>query len=264
MSYNLTTFSKFYYGIEVIDGYNIIDFNDGFSDKTATIPAGGYSLNGLALEIAKQMNKTAQNAGFTIEVDRDTRKYTIKTTDLSNFSLLFLTGTNSLLSIYALIGFTNVDYTGAGQYSGVSSIGKVYYPQFMLGNYVDADLTSRPVDAVVNRSTSGNKYEVVKFGSDKVYKFEILYTTNLNLSGATYFKYNATGIEDLLDFMNFCILKFPLEFMKDETNSSLYSTVVLESTPQSSDGVAYEISPDYGQSLPEFYTLGGELQFRRL
>jgi hypothetical protein len=158
----------------------------------------------------------------------------------------------------------HVDLSGNNQYLGSSAVGLVYYPQFLLGNYVDADLTSSPVEAVVNRSTSGNKYEVVRFGVNKVYRFEILYTTNLILESSDYIRNNQTGVEDLMNFMEFCVKKYPLEFMKDEENSGYYAEVLLESTPQSQDGVAYEISPDYARGMPEFYNLGGPLSFRRL
>jgi hypothetical protein len=264
MSFNLKTYSKFYYGIEIVDGQNVIDFYDGVSNKSAIINVGGYSLQGLATEVATQMNKVTQNNGFTVIVNRNNRYFTIKTVDNTNFSLLFLTGTNNILSPYAVLGFPKLDFTGSFQYTSTASIGKVYSPQFLLQNYVDADLTSSPVEAVVNRSTSGNKYEVVRFGTNKIYRFELAYTTNVELIQANYIRNNPTGIEDLVDFMEFCTRKFPLEFMKDEADSSQYDTVVLESTPQSQDGVSYEISPDYGQNLPEFYTLGGPLSFRRL
>jgi hypothetical protein len=264
MSYNLKTYSKFYYGIEVIDGANYLDFFDGVSNKTAILSVGGYSLQGLANEVALQMNKVTQNLGFTVTVDRDNRFLEIRTVDSTNFSLLFLTGTNNLLSCYFILGFPKSDFTGDFEYISSSPVASVYSPQFLLGSYVDAETNSSPVEAVVNRSTSGNKYEVVRFGVNRLYRFEILYTTNLELEQANFIRNNPTGIEDLINFMEFCIKKFPIEFMKNEEDSNSFDTVVLETTPQSQDGVAYEVSPDYGRNLPEFYTLGGPLVFRRL
>jgi hypothetical protein len=264
MDYNLKTYSRFIYGIEVVAGANVIDFFDGVSNKSATIPIGGYSLGGLAREVARQMNRTTENLGFEVLSDRDFIRFTIKTLDNSNFSLLFDTGFNNALSAYALLGFTQSDFTGSSQYTSSVAVAKTYLPQFYLQNYIDAELNSLPIEAVVNRSTSGNKFEVVKFGSNRLYKFEIQYTTNLELENGSIIRQNLNGVDDLKDFMEFCIKKYPLEFFKDESDSGNYDTVVLETTPQSADGVAYEISPDYNADLPEFYTLGGQLAFRRI
>lgn len=264
MSYNLKTYSKFIYGIEVTQGENYIDFFDGTSNKVAIIPVGGYSIGGLAREVARQMNKVTQNNGFDVTVDRDKLALTIFTLDNTNFSLLFSTGTNNFFSAHNILGFNKVNLTGSNSYTSTNKVGLEYKPQFYLQNYIDADLNSVPVEAVVNRSTSGNKFEVVKFGSNRLYKFEIVYTTDMNLGPGSVIRYNQNGVSDLKNFMEFCIKKYPLEFIKDESQSFNYDTVILESTPQSDQGVAYEISPDYSSELAEFFTLNGQLVFRRI
>jgi hypothetical protein len=257
---NLTSYSKFYYGIYVGE-QNYLDFHDGTSLRSISIKSGGYSLTGLGIEIAKAMN-AASTLTFYCTFDRSSRLLSINGSGI--FSLLFASGPNSALSLKDVIGFQGVDYSGAALYSGLNAVGKEYKPQFYLQNYVDADFNKTPISAVVNRSTSGRVFEVVKFGSDNIFRFEIKYTTNLKIEGGSPIKQNLTGVEDLKDFMEYSSEKWPLEFMKDEEDPDDFSQVILESTPSNQDGVGYEISPDYSAQLPEFYTLGGELVFRRI
>ena len=261
---NLLTYSKFYYNFIVDENNNYIDFDDGSGEKSAEIPFGSYTLNSLAQEISGQMTSLSSSHIFDCTVNRDTRIFTISASSGGNFSLLFDTGTHASLSISSLIKFNASDYTLSSSYDGYDSTGSVFYPQYLLQNYVDADYTKFPISSVVNRSTSGNNYEVVRFGSSKLYRFEIQYTTNLDLEKGSIIKNNPTGLEDLNYFMDYITNKYPIEFMKDENDSNTFDTIVLESSSQSEDGVSYEIIPSYDKNLPEFYSLGGPLVFRRV
>ena len=264
MSQALTTFSKFYYNYLVNETNQWLDYNDGSGEKSVKIPSGAYTFFSLGIEIASQMTALSGTHTFSVIGDRLTRKYTITALTGGNFSLLFDTGTYRDLSISSLIGFDDVNLSGDDSYESLNSTGSVYYPQYVLQSYVDADFNKFPLKAVVNKSSSGNNYEVVKFGSNNLYRFEIKYTTDIDLDGNSFIKDNPNGLSDLNSFMSYCTNKYPIEFMKDEALSNNFDSIVLESTPQSSDGVSYEISPDYSQNIPDFYTLGGQLVFRRV
>lgn len=259
---NLLTYSKFYYGYIVDENNQYIDFDDGSGIRQAKIPAGAYTLYTLGVEISRQMTSVSPLLTFSCIADRDTRKYTISSLG-ENFTLLFDTGVNAALSIFNLIGFEDLDYDGSNSYSGTYETGSAYYPQYMLGNFVHADFTKYPVASVVNKSTSGNSYEVVRFGSNRLYRFEILFTTNVDTAEGP-IKSNPSGVEDLNSFMDYCTNKYPIEIMLDENDSNSFDTIMLETTPQSQDGVSYELYPMYNEKIPDFYTLGGQLIFRRI
>jgi hypothetical protein len=260
---SLNTYSKFYYNFVVTESNQWLDFNDGTANRSIKIPFGGYTLASLAVKIAEEMNSVAVGRTFSVTTNRLTRIYTISAVG-GNFSLLFSTGTNAGLGIFSLIGFAGSDFTGASTYTGTSGCGSVYYPQYYLQGFIDADQTKFPVSAVVNKSSSGNVFEVVRFGSNRLYRFSIDWTTDLDLGSDSFIKTNLSGVSALNSFMDYCTNKYPVEIMPNENDSDDYDTIILETTPQSPDGVSYEISPDYSKNLPEFYTLGGKLVFRRV
>jgi hypothetical protein len=259
----MSTYAAFYYDFLVDDTNRGLDFSDGSGSHSILIPKGGYTLTSLAVAIAREMTKNSTTNNYLVEANRSSRIYTISA-DLP-FALLFNSGFSNPMGIFNLIGFNDADYnTGSNFYIGSLAAGKAYYPQFYLKNYIDAENSQNPLSAVVNRSSNGENYEIVKFGSQNFYKFEIIYTTDLQVGQNCLIKENLNGVEDLREFMKYCSKKHPIEFMKDVNNPNVFDKVILESTPQSQDGVGFEIIPDYGQDLPEYFVMGGPLVFKRL
>lgn len=260
----LKTYSKFYYNFIIDDSNCYLDFNDGTGVRSAKIPFGSYTLYTLSIELTKQMTSVSPTHTFSVVTDRADRIYTISSIAGGNFDILFSTGPNAELSISNVIGFESIDYLSSNSYSGLYSSGDVYYPQFYLQSFIDADFNKYPISSVVNRSSSGSSYEVVTFGLNSLYKFEIKYTTDIDLEENSYIKNNQNGVSELNKFMSYCVNKYEIEFMKDENDSDNFYIISLESTPQSQDGVSYELAPSYSEEIPEFYTLGGQLVFRRI
>lgn len=258
----MSIYSGFYYNFLVDHTNPGLDFTDLSGSHSILIPKGSYTMSSLAVEIARQMTKNSTTNNYLVAANRKTRIYTISS-DL-NFSINFNSGFSNPMGIFNLIGFNDADYTGSNSYSGSFAAGDAYYPQFFLKNYVDAEDSQNPLSAVVNRSSNGANYEIVKFGSQNFYKFEIIFTTNLSVGQDSLIKQNLNGVEDLRNFMKYISRKYPVEFIKNIDDPETYDKVILESTPQSQDGVGFEITPDYAQDLPEHFVLGGQLVFKRL
>lgn len=112
------TYSRFMYGWEVIPsgapGANDkIDFNRG-GVKSATIPAGVYTPDELALEVgtALEAADSAASGTWTCSFSWTTRKFTIGVGE--SFTLLWGTGGNKLADLNALLGFDASDHASVG------------------------------------------------------------------------------------------------------------------------------------------------------
>lgn len=259
---NLKTYSLFYYGIEITELNRYIDFSDGDGTWSAKLNLGGYTLTQLSREIRRAMNSSGTTKRYLVTVDRLNRFYTIKTQDLSNFSLLFSSGSNSALSSYDIIGFDKVDYTGSNQYSSLNPVGKTYHPQFLLQNYLDYRLNKTPINASVNISASGKYVEIIGYNSSRIFRFDLRYITN-EFTGDSVIRYRPNGVNETIDFLNYCTNGNPIEFMPDENDVNEYIEAMLFSTSTSGDGVGFELLPDYDANLPEFYKITS-LTFREI
>ena len=69
------------------------------------------------------------------------------------------------------------------------------------------------------------------------------------------------AITNIRNFLSFCIGKGRLEFMIDQENENVFDKVLLESTPESKDGVSYRLKEMNG--LQGFFETG-KLKFRRV
>lgn len=253
----LSTFSCFYYGFEITSENNIINFNEGSGELSAELEVGSYTLTSILPIIETAMN-AAGALTYTASVNRATRLITISAA--SNFSLLVSTGSQFANSPFGLLGFSGSDKTGSNTYTGGSAAGSIYEPQFRLQNYISPDKWTGAALATVNKSASG-RVEVVKFGNESFMQCDIKYVTNSPQSDNFIIKSNASGVESLIDFMNYCITKGPLEFMPDISNRADYVTLLLESTPESKDGVAFKLNELYDKGLPGWFDTG-TLKFR--
>jgi hypothetical protein len=253
------TNSAFYYGTEVTTINNEIGFDEGGGEILATMSTGKYSLTEYVTEIARVMN-LAGALTYTVSVDRATRQITIAGS--GSFDLLVST-TSSGNSAFASIGFSGSDRTSLNSYKGNLAVGSSYLPQFRLQNFVDFDDNQSAILSNVLTSADGSQVEVVKFGTLKIMECEIDYITDLNLGKEGYIRTDLTGVAKARAFLEWCVTKGKLEFIPDILNPSTFNKVILESTPESKDGVGFKLKEQYSKGLVGFYTTG-VLEFREL
>ena len=74
---------------------------------------------------------------------------------------------------------------------------------------------------------------------------------------------DSSGVVNALAFLNYAITKAPLEFIPDRSNPSTYQECILESTPESQDGLAFKLKELYSINLSGYYETG-TLTFRRI
>lgn len=253
----LTTHSKFYYGWQITTNNKFLDFNDGSGVKLATLSVGYYTSSQLAAEIEKQMNAVS-SVDFTVTFNRSTRKFTISA--VTNFSLLFLTGSNAGQSPYGLLGYSQTDKTGTNSYLAENVSGFEYLTQFYIQSYKDPTTNRKAVDGVINESSSG-EIEVIKFGNKRFMQAEFLFITNLIQETGSIVRTNVNGVNDFIQLMEWLTEKAPIEFMKDESDVETFNEYILESTEQDSKGLDYDLIEEYERGLPDYYK-SGKLQFR--
>ena len=249
----LGTFSKFYYGFEITTSNNKFDIDEGSGELTATLEIGIYTPEQMADELKLQLD-AAGTKTYTVSFSRTTRKFTIAC-DSGTFEVLIDTGTNASASPYDLLGFTGTsDLTGAGTYTSDSAAGYEYRPQFWLQDYTAPTNWYEKQDASVNETATGD-VEIISFGDVQYTDFNILFITDKVMDGRV-IKNNPSGVANANSFMQFAIKRGPVEFMPDEDTPSTYYTIVLESTPENSNGTAYKLKEEVGKSLPGIFTTG--------
>lgn len=252
--------SQFYYGI-VVDSSNFnLDIKIGLINYQVPLSFGRYSLTDFknSVQIALRQYTPLQ---FTVTVNRDDRVFTISAP--SAFSILFSSGVNTLTNASELLGFEELDYTGNVSYSGLFGVGKVYRPQFILQDYVPTYFNVEANASRVNESASGI-IESVTFGRRETMSCNITYVTNDYYSCApNSIEKDDNAIENLLDFLDYCILKGDIEFMEDRDDAVSYEKLNLEQTSSSQNGTGYRIRELIGQRLPGFYETG-VLNFRKI
>jgi len=252
----LSTFSAFYYGLEISSSNNKINFlepNAAAVELTATIDVGTYTYQELSTKIKTAMDSVGTLA-YTIGVDRTTRFITIATTD--NFELLISTGSQETISPFTILGFNGaVDLTGATTYTGDGPSGSAYYPQFILQDYTPSSNYKKRQDASVNQ-TSGGIVETVSFGEVGFFKMSFQFITDLPQDGFV-IKNNASGVYDLNSFMQAITKKGKFEFMPDIDTLTTFHVVILEKVGGNSNGTGYELQELVGNNLPGYYKLTG-------
>lgn len=253
---SLKTFSSFYYGHTVTSENNLLDFTEGIVQYTAEIDPGIYSLTEFAIKVANALN-TEGTLTYVVSIDRDTRKLTVSAN--GNFELNVQTGPSTGTSVFPLMGFTGSDRTGGALYEGDSESGSEYRPQFILQDHVPSTNFKRTVQASVNEAASG-EIEVVRFGSVRFVQFNITMITDKVQDGRV-IRNNPNGLQDANDFMDYVTNAGPIEFMADVSDRSTYQTLRIESTPQSRDGIDYQLKELYGRGMFDYYETG-QLVFR--
>lgn len=247
---SLTTFSLFYFGHTVTASNDLIDFNEGGPELTATLNPGSYTLTDYVTEIKRAMDAVGALT-YTVSVSRSTRFITISST--STFALLVATGTHSGISAYPMIGFTGADRTGASTYTGNTASGSSFSPQFILQDHVPTDNFQGSQDESVNISSTGQTVEVIKFGSKKFLEFTMKYSTDISQPSNGPIRTSTTGVADLVTFMEYLITKAPIEYMPNESVPNTFQSVFLESTGESQMGTSFKLKERYDRGLPEYF-----------
>lgn len=253
------TIPSFYYINSVTNSNYFLDFDEGTGELTAEIPSGDYTMTTLATAIQDALNgSSTNNYVYTVEFLRDERKFKITCDNI--VSLLVSSGSHVGNDIFSLIGFTGSDRTGLLTYTGNNQAGSEYVPQFPLQEYIDQEDFQKSVSASVNKSANG-VVEVVSFGIEKFYEFNIMFATNIDVGNHGPIRKNLNGLSDLRSFMRYIITKKSIEFMPDYDDKSTYYTILLEKTDEENLGTGYRLKEMYTKNLPGYFETGN-LRFK--
>ena len=255
---SITTFSKFYYLPEITASSNKINFSEASSGELeATLNNGGYTMEEGSVELKRALEAVGQFT-YTVDFNRATRRYSIASA--SSFSLLITSGTNAGDTGYGLFGFSGPDVVSVTSASGALA-GFGYEPQFILQDYVASSENEFSVDATVNQAANGT-VEVFQFGTERFVEMNIRYIHDSAI-GNSVFKADANALANAIGFLSHCRKKLPIEFMPDADSESSFENLLLESTPDSKDGVGFKIKELVNVNLPTWYETG-VLKFRKL
>jgi len=252
MSLLLPTFSKFYYNIVVDENNFNLDFDEGGGELTAELNPGEYTLEGIADEVERALNDAGAFT-YTVTANRTTRFLTISAG--SAFTLRVASGSHLGTSGYTLIGFTGANRTGTTTYTSNNAVGSVYEPQFKLQSYISSDDWQQAADASINKTASG-RVEVVKFGTEKFFQFNISFITNIRQPCNGPVLNKTTGLENARDFMQYATTRSPLEFMPNKESPGTFYKILLESTPDYSNGTGYKLRELYDKNAAGYFETG--------
>lgn len=253
----INTFSQFWLLDPVTDNNFYIPFEEASVEKTAEVGLGEYTLSTITDAIESALNDAGDNT-YTVSFDRSTRKYTISAD--ANFKLLITSGSTVGNDLFSLIGFSGSDTSSDTSHTSNNMAGTVYEPQFKLQEYVPTNIYREASSASVTTTASG-AVKVVSFGEVRFIEMNIMFITDIN-QGDGPIRSNASGVSDLLDFMDFARRKRPIEFLPDEDDVNTFETIILESTRQNRDGVGFKLKEMWDKGLPDYYETG-KLVFRK-
>lgn len=248
----IMTNSAFIYGIFVNDTSNIVAFDEGNGELLATLRSGKYTLTTYLNEVLRAMNEVAVDGVYSGSVNRNDRTYSING-DIP-FDLLVATGSTSA-SAFQNMGFTGADRTGDDSYTGDSAVGSVYQPQFRLQSFVDFKNNQRAVESTANISASG-QVELVRFGVVRIMEAEITFITDIDQGVGSPIRTELQGEDKARAFMEYATTKGPMEFVPDVLDPDTFNYCILESTPESRDGVDFKIKEMIARRLIGYYTTG--------
>ncbi len=254
----LQTRSSFYYGFVIPPTAIFFSFQELTGPvRIAQLSAKAYSLSGAAVELQRAL-RAAGTQDYVVTVDRNTRQLSISAP--LAFDILIDSGPFGGSQIWSILGLGDTDLTGLTSYAGADPIGKEYLPQIFLLDYVPSSSSKRAIDATVNETGTG-QVEVVNFGKKSITKFVIDFINDNKQDDSSYLEQNLSGVSDAVDFMNSITEKTPIEFMPDRDSKDIFEELLLESTPEDSRGLGFELKEKAG--LPNYFTTG-LLQFRKV
>jgi hypothetical protein len=251
----LKTRSVFIFDIRILANENNLAFQESTGPvRTATLEPKSHTLQSLAAALGSALN-LAGNQVYSVTFDKALRTLTISAA--TPFTILVATSPFVGSSIHEVLSLGSSDLTGQSSYT-TGEIGKLYKPQMPLLDYVDGEDNQRAIDSSINE-TSGGVVEVIRYGVKKIFEMNIDFVTEEFQSG--YIENNKTAISDLREFMEYIVQKNLVEFFPDRDDLDESVTLVLETTPESSQGVGFKIKEKAG--LVNYFTTG-LLTFRKV
>jgi len=246
--------SMFLYGYQVTEFERALDFRivSGGDILQATLNVGYYSATSLMTEVKRALEEVDPDHIYDVTMDRTVmsgfeNRITIKT-DGAFLSLLFGTGPRADTSVASLIGFMNVDYTGATEYIGALTTGTMFSPE-MIGYSYRSPEELQTQQGVRTISASGVK-EAIVFATMQFVEVQ--------------FKYNkAPYLDGLKAFMQWATQQKKFEFTPEMTDPSAFYECTLDKTASSDTGMGYELIEMLGDGLP-FHWDTGLMRFRRV
>lgn len=255
----INTFSKFLFDFTVTESNRYLDFIEGAgAEQTAELTLGDFTLEDFMQNIEDALNETGALV-YTVTANRTTRIITVTVTT-STVNLLASTGTNAADGPWTLMGFALSDSGAVTSKAGTTAVGTVYTPQYKLQDYVDQKDYRELRNETVSVSSSG-LVEVQSFGTDRFFEFSIKFATDIYQPASGPITNNSSGVDDLREFMQYCIQKKPLEFIPDSATLTTFYKVVLESTPGNSKGTGYKLDEQFSRGLVGYFETG-VLKFR--
>ena len=255
----LHTYSKFYYGHTINETNKYINFkeNGSATELTAILEVGEYSLTDFVTEVARALNAAAAS-NITVGVDRATRILTVSTSGTINF----LAGSGSQIGsgAFSLMGYVGDSGGFFTQLGGNEPSGFEWIPQFKAQDYVSFEDNQSAIDGVTRKTTSG-RVEAVSFGTQKIMDCNWRFITNTQFNSTHPIKNDQEGYENARAFMKYAITKADLEFIPDIDIPNTFNKCLLESTPESAEGLGFKLKELYGIGLPDYYETG-ILKFR--
>ena len=253
----IKTYSAFGYGHQIIVENNFLPFSEnGVDELVGELRLEGYTIGDLADEMARAMNEVG-TLNYTASLDRNTGLITIAGD--SNFYLYVTSSSLSGASVYPILGFTS-ERSGSDTYEGNSRSGSIFYPQFYLQKYVDFVDFQSPTSSTISESATG-KIQVVKYQDVNYMECNITLQTNIPQSKDSIIR-NANGYDELLAFMQYAVLKQPLEFYPNADDLEENVTeCLLESTSTDSKGTGFKLIELYSRGFAEWFETG-TIKFR--
>lgn len=252
MSYELNTFSIFYYGQTVGANNQKLPIDEGSGEIVVNVDIGDYTLETLRIAVQNALNNQLTNS-YIVSVDRSTRIFTI-TCD-QNFEILGDSGAGIGLDILALLGFDYVDSGQALAHSGINGSGEVWEPQMKLQNWKAPERNRELIDPTVNEAASGT-IEVVRFGFRRFAEFEMKYINNYGEAVTNIIKADVNALDNATNFFEFATTKAPFELMRDISDRDIFDKYILESTQQDGKGTKYELTEQTDEKAVGYYKTG--------
>jgi hypothetical protein len=233
-----------------------LDFNEGGSEIQATLKVGSYSVTEYAAEIQRAI-RAVGTQNYLVIFNRTTRKLTISAP--LSFALLAGTGSRIGTGVLSLAGFTATNKTGTNNYTAENVTGFVYTPQYYLHNYIQ-DSHSIVLEDGTADSTPLGIAQVAKFGDGARIPLKIIAITNkLGLKNIGFIE-DASGIDNFMTFIRYCMNKGRVEFIPDVDLPNNFTKCFLESTPEDKEARKFNLK---NMNTPDFYE-SGVLTFRKV
>lgn len=249
-----TSQSLFLYSYEVTQFNSSIDFRAvAFGPiLTATLQFGSYSATQLLEKVKASMEAVDPLNIYSASIDRTTlggteNRITISTNG-AYLDLLWLTGPRNFSSACTLLGFNQVDNTGATSYTGNFSSGIILIPDYFAYSYLGPDFM-RTVFGAKSITASGIK-ETIVWQVQKFFQAEFKHQP-----------YNKV-VTEWTDFLTWAIQQKPFEFTPEISSPSVFYQATLETTGADGNGMGFSMA----EELPEmpFLYRTGTMKFRQI